>query len=136
MALPILKEGVRFECQQTGARCTSRGEYGFIYLTKTDQRQLAEHLGLTVEAMAAQYCDTSDGHVHLKNPELDCKFLEDKRCTIYPARPEQCRMWPFWPENMQARVWKADVAAFCAGIGKGRLYTPEEIQDILDGQQG
>jgi len=34
----------------------------------------------------------------------DCIFLQNvtgqKQCSIYPVRPNQCRTWPFWPENL------------------------------------
>jgi len=52
-----------------------------------------------------------------------CRFLDPvtkKRCLVYEARPAQCRTWPFWPENMNARAWDREVVAFCPGVGKGR----------------
>jgi Fe-S-cluster containining protein len=71
----------------------------------------------------------TDGIWHLK--ELDsesCQFLRDKKCSIYEARPTQCRTWPFWPEVLNAKCWDKEVASFCPGVGKGRLWTPEEIE--------
>jgi hypothetical protein len=32
---------------------------------------------------------------------------------------------------MQAKVWKEDITQYCAGIGKGRLYTRAEIEKLL-----
>jgi hypothetical protein len=32
---------------------------------------------------------------------------------------------------MDSGVWEREVAAYCPGVGKGRLYTAEEIGDIL-----
>ncbi|MFZ4403918.1 MAG: YkgJ family cysteine cluster protein, partial [Pseudobdellovibrionaceae bacterium] len=61
----------------------------------------------------------------------DCLFLKDKKCSIYEARPTQCRTWPFWPEVMPAKAWKKDVVSFCPGVGKGKLWSPEEIKSIL-----
>jgi len=124
--------GIRFACQGTGQCCTSRGEYGYIYFTLKDRKRLASLLQITTREFTRQYCIKSDGHFHLKSPESDCRFLDGNRCTVYEARPAQCRTWPFWPENMNSRTWKKDITTFCPGIGKGRLHTSEEIRALMD----
>ena len=125
------EQGVRFECQGSGKCCTSRGAYGFVYVTASDRKRFAKFFGLTTASFTRKYCKTTEGHLHLKNPEADCSFLRGKRCSVYEARPSQCRTWPFWPENMNARVWNSEVAPYCAGVGKGRLYSPDEIRKEL-----
>jgi Fe-S-cluster containining protein len=115
--------------------CTSREEYGYIYLTLEDRRALARHLGLSTLQFTKQYCDKEDEDFYLKEPEKDCRFLNNNQCDVYDARPLQCRTWPFWPENMNYKVWKKEVEPFCAGIGKGRLYSAEEIKEIVDMQK-
>lgn len=132
MTAPFWKTGIRFECQETGRCCTSRGEYGYIYLTLDDRRRLAAHLGMATAHFTRRYCTTTDGHVHLKNPDRDCGFLDGKRCTVYEGRPAQCRTWPFWPENMNARVWRDEIVTFCPGIGKGPLVDAKTIARLLD----
>lgn len=93
---------------------------------------MADALGLPVAEFRRKYCDRTDGHLHLKDPELDCVFLDGTRCSVYEARPEQCRTWPFWPENMvDQRTWNEEVVSFCPGVGKGRLHTLEEIRATL-----
>ena len=129
------KDGVQFECQGSGQCCVSHGEYGFVYMTATDRLKMAKLLKLSMKAFTEKYCDETDGFYHLKegsNPA--CMFLKDKRCTVYEARPTQCRTWPFWPEVMSAKTWKAEVASFCPGVGKGRVWPAEEIARLLDEQ--
>ncbi len=132
---PFYHEGIRFECQGSGKCCTSRGSYGYVYLTLEDRKRFADFFGMSTVQFTRQYCDSKDGHVFLKDPPQasgDCIFLEDgNRCGTYEARPEQCRTWPFWPENMKAKTWRREIASFCPGVGKGRLYTREEIEEIL-----
>lgn len=127
------REGVRFECQGSGKCCTSHGEFGFVYLTPKDRKRMAETLGLTLGEFKKRYCDRTDGNWHLKerpdNP--DCLFLKGKSCTVYEGRPNQCRTWPFWPEVLGAKAWSKEVAAFCPGVGKGRVWTGEEIEESL-----
>lgn len=131
MRLPLIRDGIRFECQQSGRCCTSRGSYGYVYLSLPDRRRLAQFLGMRTSSFTRRYCDKSGDYYHLKSPEDDCGFLEGKRCGVYNARPTQCRTWPFWPENLNPRVWREEVASFCPGIGKGRLYTADEIKQII-----
>jgi Fe-S-cluster containining protein len=124
-------EGLRFECQGSGHCCTSRGEYGYVYLTRQDRRVLADHLKLTLPELKAKHLEVTDGHVHFKDPDKDCVFLDGKRCSIYEARPTQCRTWPFWPENMSAKAWSAEVESACAGVGKGRVWSAKEIDELV-----
>ncbi len=130
-------DGIKFECQGSGNCCLSRGEYGFVFLTRDDRKNMAEHLKLTLREFTKQYCDQKSGVYHLKEESnrTDCVFLKDKnRCGVYQARPIQCRTWPFWPEVMNAKTWNKEVKAFCPGIGKGKLHTAEEIQKTLNEQ--
>ena len=65
---------------------------------------MALHLGLRTSDFTRQYCDKTGGVYHLKTlDQSDCMFLKNKRCEVYPSRPTQCRTWPFWPENMNAK---------------------------------
>ena len=128
------EEGVRFECQGSGKCCVSRGHYGFVYMNLNDRRRMAKTLKMTTSAFTRKHCVMSDGVYHLREDRAngDCGFLEGgNRCGVYEGRPEQCRTWPFWPEVMNAKTWKKEVAAFCPGVGKGRLHTPKEISETM-----
>lgn len=127
------EQGLRFECQGSGKCCTSHGEFGFVYLTVEDRERFAKFLGLSVDAFVKKYCDRTNGVYHLKEEKgrPDCLFLKNKACTVYEARPNQCRTWPFWPEVMNAKAWKTEVESFCPGVGKGRLWTKSEIEEVV-----
>jgi hypothetical protein len=125
------EDGIRFECQGDGRCCISRGDYGYVYLSFNDRRRLAAHLGLSTTEFTARHTEREDGQYQLKYADKDCPFFKEGSCEVYEARPWQCRTWPFWPENMDSGVWKREVAAYCPGVGKGRLYTAEDIENIL-----
>ncbi len=129
----FLATGVRFECQGSGKCCTSRGSYGYVYLSLSDRRRLAAHLGLRTGTFTRRHCEKTEGLFHLKGPERDCRFLEERRCQVYQARPMQCRAWPFWSENLDPEIWRREVAPFCAGVGQGAVHAPEIIEALARG---
>lgn len=136
----IPKEGLRFQCQGSGKCCVSRGGYGYVYFSLADRRRIAKVLKISTRQFTREYCTKTDGLFHLSKLTGPCVFLEEKRCTVYEGRPAQCRTWPFWPENMNARTWSKDVARFCPGVGKGPVISAKEIERIaktrLPGQHG
>jgi Fe-S-cluster containining protein len=66
----------------------------------------------------------------------DCIFWKNG-CSVYEARPLQCRTFPFWPSMLESsQSWAASSAAMsCPGMGKGTLHPMEEIEAILARQQ-
>ena len=131
----IIKKGTKFECQGSGNCCVSRNSYGYVYLSKKDLIRLSKHMKLTINKFINLYCSFTkkDKFLHLKEIKDDknCIFLKNKKCEVYNSRPEQCRTWPFWPENMNAKTWEKDISIFCPGINKGRFYSSENIENIV-----
>lgn len=134
-AIRFYQQGLRFECTGCGECCKTRGGHAYVYVTRKERRRLAEHLGLPTRSFTARYCEKTDGLFHLRDPASTCQFLDGVRCTVYAARPEQCRTWPFWPENMNARAWKTEVQPGCPGVGIGKLHSRGEIEQVLDGER-
>lgn len=132
-AKPWWSEGIRFECQGSGKCCQSRGQYGFVYLTLEDRQRFARYFKIPTRQFTAKYCQNTDGFWHLKESPTqdDCRYLKGKACTVYEARPSQCRTWPFWPEHMGAKQWAKEVKSFCPGVGQGKLHTAAEIRRVL-----
>ncbi|MCM2281187.1 MAG: YkgJ family cysteine cluster protein [Bdellovibrionaceae bacterium] len=129
-------QGVRFECQGSGQCCVSHGEFGFVWMTLEDRRRMAAALKMTTSAFTRKYCLMTDGLYRLKDGANEaCVFLKEKRCTAYKGRPTQCRTWPFWPEVMNAKTWKTEVARFCPGVGRGRVHSAQEIEAALAEQR-
>ena len=129
----IYKKGIRFECQGSSNCCVSHGKYGFVYLSKKDLKKIATFFNLSILKFVNKFCDYTDNFLHLKETKKngDCIFLNKKKCSIYKARPIQCRTWPFWNENMNAKSWNENVVNFCPGIGKGNIVNFEKIKKII-----
>lgn len=97
---------------------------------------MAKVLKLSTREFTKKYCDQEDGIWKIANPpDGDCMFLKNKRCSVYEGRPTQCRTWPFWPETMKAKTWTGEVAKFCPGVGKGKIWSREEVEAQLKDQK-
>ena len=127
------KEGIKFECQGSSNCCVSRGSFGYVYLSKKDILRLSNFVGLKTSDFIKLYCDKLDGFTHFKENSKNgkCQFLEKKKCSVYKARPTQCRTWPFWSENMNVKIWNEEISKFCPGIGKGQTFTKKKINGII-----
>ena len=119
-----MAQALRFECQPgCTACCTQRG---FVYLTESDLARAAEFLGMTAAAFERRYVYRTSKRMRLRVPrEAQCHFLREGGCSIHPAKPTQCRIFPFWPELVESRrEWKK-TARYCPGMGRGPLVQIE-----------
>ncbi|HEU0075545.1 MAG TPA: YkgJ family cysteine cluster protein [Dehalococcoidia bacterium] len=113
---PWFASGLRFKCTECGNCCT--GSAGSVYLSQADIARLAAHFDVPPGRFVRRYTRVEKGHrVLADRPESDeCVFLRDKTCTVYDARPTQCRTYPWWLVNIQdPRAWQ-ETAAVCEGI--------------------
>ena len=124
MTKKIYSKGMRFQCQRSSNCCVSRGSYGFVYLSKKDILRLSKYTDLSIKDFIKLYCEKTDGFVHFRERRKngECQFLEKKRCSIYAARPTQCRTWPFWNENMKAKYGMKKCNHFVLALVKVKLF--------------
>ncbi len=115
-----MAEGLRFACQPGCTACCE--QKGFVYLTEADLVRAAEFLGMKPAAFERRYCYRTRHRLRLRVPrEANCFFLRDGGCSIHPAKPTQCRIFPFWPELVDSRREWRKTARYCPGIGQGPL---------------
>jgi Fe-S-cluster containining protein len=127
---PWYAGGIRFECQRSTKCCVNHGDYAYVYLSRDDETRLAGRFGLDLAKFRNRYTEKLEGRRTLRFSDGACIFLFDGGCSVYEARPRQCATWPFWPENLDANVWREEIAPFCPGVGKGRLWSSEEIDSV------
>ena len=129
----IYEKGIRFKCQGSSNCCVTRGSNGYVFLSNKDLSRLAKYFNMSLIKFKKNYCQTTNGFIHLKETRKngECIFLNKKKCTVYKARPTQCRPWPFWPENMNSKIWNKEIVNFCPGIGKGKMISKDKIYNFL-----
>jgi len=63
-------------------------------LSHKDVRRLAGHLDIEKTQLIAEYLRLSKERDRYVFQHTPCRFLQDKRCTVYEARPDDCRSFP------------------------------------------
>ncbi len=113
-------ETVQFTCQRGCTRCCDVP--GYVYLSEDDLRRAAAFLNLPPEEFERRYVYRTKHLLRLRKPYgKQCHFLEKEGCSIHPAKPTQCRLFPFWPELLESRHAWTRAAQSCPGIGTGPL---------------
>ncbi len=79
----------QIDCTTCGNCCIEQSPL----LTKKDVSRISEYVGLSEHEFIDNYIDTSDEEepVFAHRP---CKFLVDRKCTIYEIRPDDCASYP------------------------------------------
>lgn len=127
------RDGLQFECTQCGDCC--RG-HGYVWVDTDEIERLAAHFGLEHQEFCQRYLRRVNGALCLLDkPNLDCIFWQEgPGCTVYEARPGQCRSFPFWQENLRSPEDWRRIERTCPGSGTGRSYDLYEIQAIARGE--
>ena len=114
--VPWFSEGLKFKCTGCGKCCT--GSPGYVFLSHTDCDKLATHLSLSDEEFLAKYTYPVDEKISLLDkPGSDhCIFLVNNQCSVYEARPQQCRTFPWWVYLVQDQESWERAGAHCEGI--------------------
>lgn len=105
-----------FRCQRSG-NCCKVGT-GRVWLREGELDELAAAAGMSAQAFVAQHLVQVEGKLSLRErKDGRCVLLEGQcHCTVYAARPQQCRDFPDWPMLREdARAFER-AAAYCPGI--------------------
>ncbi len=131
-AKPWYQAGLRFRCTQCGHCCT--GAPGYVWVSDAEIAAIAEFRAEPVEQLIAMHTRLAKrGRSLREKANGDCVFYDKAAgCTIYGARPAQCRTWPFWESNVKTTKDWQRACGICPGSGQGDLIPPEEITRRLN----
>jgi Fe-S-cluster containining protein len=102
----VTKEGfpygfIQSACYSCGGRCCT-GESGYINVNKSEIERIASFLEIDIDSFKKKYLYKNGYKYSIKemvyNGSYECVFYdrENNGCSIYMARPIQCRTFPFW----------------------------------------
>lgn len=129
---PWYANGLSFKCTECGQCCT--GAPGYTWVTEEEIADIADYLNIPIKEFTKKFVRTVGDRYSLNERAVtyDCVFLKDRRCTIYPVRPKQCRTFPWWPRNLKSPESWAEAASRCEGINRNAPVVPiEEIEAQL-----
>ncbi|WP_419191180.1 YkgJ family cysteine cluster protein [Saltatorellus ferox] len=116
----------RFSCHRCGHCCT--GGEGHVWLDQGEAERMAEFLGMTADAFRRMHVRTvpdpnRGGELRETLREREeggggrCTLLEGRNdCSVYTARPEHCRTFPYWPSVMEDEAGFERARGTCPGI--------------------
>jgi len=89
----------KYDCAKCPGYCCS---YPLIQLDKRDVERLGKHFGLEFKAARLKFTIERWGYKYIMRRKKDkhfgriCQFFdtEERRCTVYKARPGVCRSYP------------------------------------------
>ncbi len=127
--------GVRFRClgPECGDCCSGKHGPGAVWLSREDVERLADHLSLTPQELRRRYTRRLNGRTSLRErANFDCIFYRPgEGCSVYGARPLQCRTYPFWGRILASRTTWDNEAEQCPGIGGDARVPGEEVKRQL-----
>jgi len=102
----IKKDGYKFAfnpaaCASCEGRCCT-GESGYIWITPSEMQEVSKLLDMEFDEFTKSFVKKVGYRYSLvekqKDDSYECIFFDSdkKQCSIYEARPKQCRTFPFW----------------------------------------
>lgn len=131
---PWYKDGLSFTCTQCSACC--RHDPGYVFMSQHDLDRLCEHTKLSHDEFRKKYTRIvgfgfADRLSLTEKTNNDCIFW-DQGCTVYEARPLQCRAFPFWSSLLGDKESWEEHTVHCPGMNQGKLHSKEDIDAWLD----
>jgi uncharacterized protein len=89
----------KYDCLKCPGYCCS---YPIIEVKDSDARRIAKHFEMPLEKAEKKYFKSAHGYKRVMRRQVDehygkiCQFFDtdERRCTIYHARPYACRDFP------------------------------------------
>ncbi len=101
------KEGFNYafdanECSKCEGNCCI-GESGYIWINLEEMKNLSKLLNISIDELKENYLNKFNYKFSIKEKKLAkdnyaCIFFDtkQKQCSVYNARPRQCKTFPFW----------------------------------------
>lgn len=128
------RDGLKFSCTRCSICC--RFDPGYVFLSEEDLAALTRRLDIPRNEFEERFCRyvEMDGKLRLSLAEQsnnDCVFWRNGGCSVYGARPLQCRSFPFWPSYLFSEYSWQSLRSYCPGVDIGEDHPAKEIDAWL-----
>lgn len=115
----------RFKCQNSGNCCRIPG---LVYVNQKEIQTLAAKMEMDAATFRAHYVRRVNGwEVIASEGHRPLCFLDGcNKCSVYSARPLQCRTYPDWPEIWHSEESLAREVQMCPGLKQAYTATLAE----------
>lgn len=125
---------VLFQCSKCGLCCgDTKEKTRHILLLESEVNSISAETGLPKQKFTKEITGkTPYSYEMKKSSECKCFFLKDNQCSIYTLRPLICRFYPFelkFELDKDRHVF--DFTIECLGIGKGRMMTIKDFEELF-----
>ncbi|MBC8292078.1 MAG: YkgJ family cysteine cluster protein [Proteobacteria bacterium] len=131
-------DGLCFECTGCGDCCRVRDGYDCVYLYEDDAERLSLELALELDEFLERYAFVDElGWTRIKMDSDACPFFnrENNCCSVYEARPLQCRTFPFWDSMLTGNAgrlsWRSSARRMCEGVGQGNKWPAAQVNKLV-----
>lgn len=129
---PWYRDGLAFQCTGCGDCCTGTG---YVWVDDEEIESLAAYQSRSVGEVRLLDTRPVQGKVTLReHSNGDCIYLDgrSRRCSVYEARPRQCKSWPFWRTNLTDKTAWEETGRACPGVNRGALVQLEVIEQAAE----
>jgi Fe-S-cluster containining protein len=103
-----------FDCQLCKVCCTGEGG---IYFKDSELKAAADLVGLSKQEFISRHLKRRGEVWEVRcDSEGVCTLLGKNGCTVHLAKPEICRLWPFFPGMLNDQDALDEAKEGCPGI--------------------
>lgn len=122
--------GLHFSCKMCSRCCCV--EPGFVFLSKNDLLRLCNFKKCNLKEFVELYCrwvvSCNEELLSLKEDSVYNCIFWNNGCSVYEARPLQCRTYPFWSHVLESEESWNEESKLCPGINNGEFHCADEIR--------
>lgn len=136
----------RFKCHEDCSLCCKSA--GWVNISLFDLQRMSDNLNITKHTIVKHHCDVKPWVISRKlhsfgiKMRQPCPFLSEGKCSIYEARPDACRIFPYNHIMRDIKEWECatnvkttpreriDAKALEMNLYRNRLATEEAIHAL------
>ncbi len=118
-----------FKCENCGYCCKNENP---IIICQQDIKKIAKYLDISYKKVRINYVRSEGGKLFIKSSKPCIFYDNDKKCTIYEARPLVCRAYPYLNMKTDFSIETVPAIGRCPGSIEASRHYMEFWNKIVD----